>query len=169
MSETVEARLRRLEDIEDRLSASLALTRLSSEALLTHLHTCLTGLYHRVAVLRVHVPPLRERADDRADRTDGLAVMSVEDSLPADPDAFYAQPLAPVQHPVEELVAFRPVLAEQGAQVLDGRRLERLEAERLVHRLHHRDHVASPRHVGGQEVAHAARRLGRDLAHRRMV
>ena len=39
-----------MEDIEDRLSASLALTRLSSEALLTHLHTCLTGLYHRVAV-----------------------------------------------------------------------------------------------------------------------
>ncbi len=35
---------------EDRLSASLALTRLTSEALLTHLHTCLTGLYHRVAV-----------------------------------------------------------------------------------------------------------------------
>ena len=40
----------RLEDIEDRLSASLDLTRMSSEALLGHLHTCLTGLYHRVTV-----------------------------------------------------------------------------------------------------------------------
>ena len=45
----VETFVDRLEDIEDRLSASLALTRLSSEALLTHLHTCLTGLYHRSA------------------------------------------------------------------------------------------------------------------------
>jgi predicted acyl esterase len=34
-------------------------------------------------------------AADHADSTDGLEVMSVESSLPADPDAFYAQPLAP--------------------------------------------------------------------------
>jgi len=46
----VETFVDRLEEIEDRLSASLTLARLGSEALLTHLHTCLTGLYHRVAV-----------------------------------------------------------------------------------------------------------------------
>jgi predicted acyl esterase len=34
-------------------------------------------------------------AADHADYTDGLEVMSVASSLPADPDAFYAQPLRP--------------------------------------------------------------------------
>lgn len=37
-------------DMEDALSARLSLVRLDSSALLTHLHTCITGLRHRVRV-----------------------------------------------------------------------------------------------------------------------
>ena len=40
----------RLDDLEDILSAHLTLRRLSSEALLEHLHRCLTGLDHPVQV-----------------------------------------------------------------------------------------------------------------------
>ena len=42
--------------LQDRLSARLALSRLDSEALLTHLHTCLTGLRHLVRVPHPGVP-----------------------------------------------------------------------------------------------------------------
>jgi hypothetical protein len=73
--------------------------------------------------------------------------------------------------PVQQLVAFGPVLAEQRRQVLDRRRLQRHEAERLVDALHDRQHVAAADDVGSEEVAHAARGLGGNgLAHRcRMV
>ena len=39
-----------LADFEGRLGASLTMSRLSSSALVTHLHACLTGLHHAVAV-----------------------------------------------------------------------------------------------------------------------
>ena len=38
-----------LDDLESRLSAVLAMRRLSSSKLVTHLHACLTGLHHAVA------------------------------------------------------------------------------------------------------------------------
>jgi type IV secretion system protein VirB4 len=41
---------RNLDQIEDLLSAVLTLHRMDSEELLTHLHTCITGLHHRVRV-----------------------------------------------------------------------------------------------------------------------
>ena len=47
---------RAVSGLQDRLSARLALSRLDSEALLTHLHTCLTGLRHLVRVPHPGVP-----------------------------------------------------------------------------------------------------------------
>ena len=47
---------RAVSGLQDRLSARLALHRLDSEALLTHLHTCLTGLRHLVRVPHPGVP-----------------------------------------------------------------------------------------------------------------
>ena len=60
----------------------------------------------------------------------------------------------------DELVALFSILAEQRLDVLDGRRLERLEAVALVHRGDHIDDVLPATDVLRQEVAHASRGAG---------
>ena len=52
-----------------------------------------------------------------------------------------------------------PYLPEQRLEVLDRRRLERLEPVALVDALDDADDVLAAPHVFRQEVAHAARRL----------
>src|SRR5204863_9670597 len=69
-------------------------------------------------------------------------------------------PFAAAQHLVYELVALFAVLAGQRLDVLECRRLERFEAVALVDAAHDVDHILTPPHVAGQEVAHPARRLG---------
>ncbi len=68
--------------------------------------------------------------------------------------------LAALEDLEDQLVAFLAVLPEQRLDVLDRRRLQRLEAIALVHAADHADHVLAPAHVLREEVAHAARRLG---------
>src|SRR5205823_3250806 len=58
-----------------------------------------------------------------------------------------------------ELVAFFAVLTKQRLDVLDGGRLERLEAVALVDALDDAEDVLAPADVLREEVAHAARRL----------
>ena len=64
---------------------------------------------------------------------------------------------AALQHLVYELVAFFAVLPGQRLDVLERRRLERLEAVALVDATHDVDDVLPPPDVLRQEVAHAAR------------
>ena len=61
---------------------------------------------------------------------------------------------------VDELIALIPVLPHQRLDVLDGGRLERLEAVPLVDGLDDADDVFAPAHIVRQEIAHAARGLG---------
>src|SRR5262249_4918481 len=67
--------------------------------------------------------------------------------------------LAALEDLENELVALLAVLAEQGLQVLDRWRLERLEAVAFVDTLDDADDVLPPPGVLGQEVAHPARWL----------
>ena len=53
-----------------------------------------------------------------------------------------------------------PYLPEQGLEVLDGGRLERLEAVALVDARDHVDDELTPPDVVREEVAHPARGLG---------
>ena len=64
-------------------------------------------------------------------------------------------------------VALLAVLPHQRLDVLDGGRLERLEAVAPVHVGDHADHVLAPPDVLGEEVAHAARGLGLGCGHTR--
>ena len=68
--------------------------------------------------------------------------------------------LAALQDLENELVAFLAVLAEQRLDVLERRRLERLEPVALVDVADDADDVLAPADVVGQEVARAARGLG---------
>ncbi len=68
--------------------------------------------------------------------------------------------LAALEDLEDEAVALFAVLAEERLDVLDGRRLDGLEPVALVHVGDDADDVSAPPHVGGQEVAHAARRTG---------
>ena len=67
---------------------------------------------------------------------------------------------ATLQDLEDQPVAFFAVLAREGLDVLDRRRLERLEAVALEHPGDDAYDVLAPANVGRQEVAHAARRLG---------
>ena len=67
--------------------------------------------------------------------------------------------LATLENLENELVAFFPVLAEEGLDVFDGRCVERLEAVSLVDAFDDADDMLSPPDVLRQEVAHAARRF----------
>ena len=64
--------------------------------------------------------------------------------------------LAALQDLEDQLIAFVAVLAEQRLDVLDRRRLERLEAVTLVDATNHADHVGAAADVGREEVPHAA-------------
>ena len=65
--------------------------------------------------------------------------------------------LAAAQHLEYELGAFVAVLARQGLDVLERRRLERLEPVAPVHVLHDADDVVAAPDIVGEKIAHAAR------------
>jgi len=73
--------------------------------------------------------------------------------------------LASLQDLEDEAIAFFAVLAEERLDVLVGGRFERLEAVALVHLANDPHDVLALADIVGQEVARAARRLGRDCAH----
>jgi hypothetical protein len=63
------------------------------------------------------------------------------------------------------LIAFFAVLAGKCFDVFDGGSLEGFKAISLVHLFDDADHIIAPPHIGGEKVAHAARRLGSSLTH----
>ena len=65
--------------------------------------------------------------------------------------------LAALQDLEDELIALVAVLAQQRLEVLDGRRLDRLEPVALVDARHDAHHMLPAADVVGQEVAHPAR------------
>jgi len=67
--------------------------------------------------------------------------------------------LAALQDLENELVALVAVLSQQRLDVLERRRLERLEAVALVHLSHDADDVLAPADFVGKKIACAARRL----------
>jgi hypothetical protein len=67
------------------------------------------------------------------------------------------QRVATLQDLENELIALFAVLPHEGFEILDGRRLERLEAVALVDTLDDPDDVFAAPHVFREEVAHAAR------------
>ena len=71
--------------------------------------------------------------------------------------------LAPFQDLENELVALFAVLAEQRLDVLEGRRLERLETVALVHTTNDIDHVLTTPNVVGQKITRPSRWFGRLL------
>ena len=77
------------------------------------------------------------------------------------------QPLAPVQHAVDELVALLAVLAEQRRKPLHRRRLERNEAVRGERGLDAPERLAADQGGGGKVVPHPADRLGWRFPHGR--
>ena len=74
--------------------------------------------------------------------------------------------LAALEDLEDQLVAFLAVLPEQRLDVLERRRLERLEAVALVHTSNDVDDVFPPTDVIGKKVAGSARRLGRHVGRR---
>ena len=64
--------------------------------------------------------------------------------------------LAALENLEDQAIAFFTVLALQRLEILDRRRLERLEAVLLIHVGDHADHVLPAPHVFRQEVAHSA-------------
>src|SRR5581483_7520234 len=77
------------------------------------------------------------------------------------------QLLAALEHAEDQLVAFIAVLAQQGVQALQGRRLQRLEAVRLIDVFYHRDYIIASQYLQRQEVARAAERRG--IGHRALA
>src|SRR4029079_508953 len=65
--------------------------------------------------------------------------------------------LAAFQDLENELIAFFAVLPEQRLEILDRRRLERLESVALVHTPDDADDVFPSPDVFGEEIAHPAR------------
>ena len=75
--------------------------------------------------------------------------------------------LAALQDLEDELVALVAVLAEERLDVLEGRRLQRLEAVAFVDVANDADHVLAPADVVGEKIARAAGRwLRRSAAFR---
>ena len=68
--------------------------------------------------------------------------------------------LATLENFEDELIAFFTILAHQRLDVFNGGSFQRLETIALVDLLDDADNVFAFAHVGGQKVAHAARRLG---------
>ena len=114
---------------------------------------------------RLHLIALEELGQlglvvgDHAGQRHGEVVAQGQIGLPA------GLALAALQDLEDELVALFAVLSQQRLEVLDRRRLDRLEPVALVDARHHGDHVLPAADVVGQEVAHPARGLGSAGAH----
>ena len=112
------------------------------------------GAPHRLNLVALEqARQLRLVMRDDARERHGQVVAQREVRLPA------RLVLAALEDLEDELVALVAVLAEQRLEVLDRRRLERLEAVALVDALDDADDVLAAPHVFRQEVAHAARRF----------
>src|SRR5437763_8488541 len=66
--------------------------------------------------------------------------------------------LAALENFEDELIAFFAVLTHQGLDIFDRGSFQRLEAVTLVHLFNNANHILALAHVGGQKVAHTARR-----------
>jgi hypothetical protein len=77
------------------------------------------------------------------------------------------QVLPPLEHLEDELLVLAPLAADEQAQALERRRLDPLEPEGAIHREDLLGGGVAQVDLGRQQVSHAARRGGADLARHR--